>query len=93
MVNLWLFVVIFFLTQDFEKFHSDARFYTPARPASNWLVSAAAGWILLGGLVICGLFVVYLWLFVVIFSLHRIFKKSTAIPDFTHRPAPRQIGS
>ena len=46
--------VVSALTQEFQKIHSDSRFYTPACPASTWLMSAAPGWILLEGLVILG---------------------------------------
>ena len=74
---LWLFVVLIFLTQDSQKFHSDSRFYTQARPASNWLMSAAPGWILLEGLV----FVIYLWFIGCFLFLHRILQVCTPVPD------------
>ena len=80
---LW---VRFFLTLDLHKIHSDSRFATAARPATNLLMSVDLGWILAGGLVISS----YLWL-VVFFFLHRNFKNYTAITDFTQRPARQQI--
>ena len=50
---LWLFVV-FALTQEFQKIHSDSRLYTTARPATSLLMSADLGWIPVGGLAISG---------------------------------------
>ena len=38
--DLWLFVVFVFLTWEFQKMHSDSRFYTAARPAPSLLMSA-----------------------------------------------------
>ena len=64
-------MVIFVLTQVCQSLHSDSTFYRAVRPATNLLMSADLGWVLVGALVISG----DLWLFVVFVFLTWVFQK------------------